>query len=223
MEPEIDLDPDTETRETDPQLVANKFWAQGKVEKGKNLAKEGKIEEAISLFKEAQKLSPEIDLDPDTETRETDLELVANKFWAQGKIEKGKNLAKGGKIEEAINLYNEAQKLDSDVEIDVETWGELCWFGSLNNQAQDVMFACEKAVKLKPNDLQIRWLRGLARALTGNYQGAIEDFQVLVESIEDEENKARVEGWIETLKKGENPFTSEVLKELEYNRDWRSY
>ena len=168
-------------------------------------------------------MEPEIDLDPDTETRETDLKLVANKFWAQGKIEKGKNLAKEGKIEETINLYKEAQKLDSDVEIDVENWGQLCWFGSLNNQTQDVIFACEKAVKLKSNDGRFRRYRGLATALTGNYQGAIEDFQVLVESIKDEENKAKVEGWIETLKKGENPFTSEVLKELEYNIDWMSY
>ena len=82
------------------------------------------------------------------------------------------------------------------------------------------MFACEKAVKLKPNHGIIRGTRGLARALTGNYQGAIEDFQVLVESIKDEENKAKVEGWIETLKKGENPLTSEVLEELKYSRYW---
>ncbi|MCL2923788.1 MAG: hypothetical protein MGF17_03935, partial [Trichodesmium sp. MAG_R04] len=200
-----------------PQLVANKFWAQGKVEKGKNLAEEGKIEEAISLFKEAQKLSPEIDLAPNTETRETDPQLVANKFWAQGKVEKGKNLAEEGKIEQTINLYKEAQKLDSDVEIDVENWGELCWFGSLNNQAQDIMFACEKAVKLKPNNLEFRRYRGLATALTGNYQRAIDDFQILVDTIKNEEEKARFEGWIETLKKGENPFTSEVLEKLKKN------
>jgi regulator of sirC expression with transglutaminase-like and TPR domain len=100
----------------------------------------------------------------------------------------------------------------------VKNWGKLCWFGSLNNQAQDVMFACEKAVKLKPNDGKFRRYRGLARALTGNYQGAIDDFQLLVESIEDEDKKAIVEGWIETLKKGENPFTSEVLEEFKNNR-----
>jgi len=100
----------------------------------------------------------------------------------------------------------------------VENWGELCWFGSLNNQAQDVMFACEKAVKLKPNDGRFRRYRGLATALTGNYQGAIEDFQVLVDTTKDEDEKAKVEGWIETLKKGENPFTSEVLEELKNNR-----
>ncbi|MCL2929233.1 MAG: hypothetical protein MGG37_14995 [Trichodesmium sp. MAG_R01] len=176
------------------------------------------IKQAISIFKKALELEPEIDLDPDTETRETDPQLVANKFIALGKIEKGKQLAEEGKIKEAINLYNETQKLDSDLEIDVENWGELCWFGSLNNQAQDVMFACEKAVQLKPNDGKIRNYRGLARALTGNYQGAVEDFQVLVESIKDEDEKAKLEGWIETLKKGENPFNSEVLEELKNNR-----
>ena len=132
-------------------------------------------------------------------------------LWAK---EEGKKLAKEGKIEQTINLYNQAQKLDSNVKIDGENWEELCLLGSLNNQAQDVMFACEKAVKLKPNDGKIRRSRGLARALTGNYQGAIEDFQLLVESMEDEEKKARVESWIKTLKKGENPFTSEVLEEL---------
>ena len=85
------------------------------------------------------------------------------------------------------------------------------------------MFACEKAVKLKPNNLKFRNSRGLARALTENYQGAIEDFQVLVESLKDEDEKARLEGWIETLKKGKNPFTSEVLEELKYSRYWRYY
>ena len=92
-----------------------------------------------------------------------------------------------------LHLAGQSKIGQRKLEIDVENWGELCWFGSLNNQAQDVMFACEKAVKLTPNYGEIRRYRGLARALTGNYQGAIEDFQVLVYSMEDEEKKARVE------------------------------
>jgi len=97
LEPEIDLNPDTETIEIDPELVANKFFASGEVEKGKKLAKQGNIEGAISIWKRAQELSPEIDLDPDTKAKETDPEVVANKFFASGKtgkIEKGKKLAK---------------------------------------------------------------------------------------------------------------------------------
>jgi tetratricopeptide (TPR) repeat protein len=162
-------------------------------------------------------LEGEIDLDPDTETRETDPQLVANKLAAPAKLIEGQKLAKEGKIKEAINLYKEAQKSYSDVEIDVENWGELCFLGSLNNQAQDVMFACEKAVKLDPNDINTHLVRGFARALTGDYQGAIDDFQVLVDTTKDEETKDTWEGVIEILKKRENPFTNDVLKELKKN------
>ncbi|MGD1805881.1 eIF2A-related protein [Dapis sp. BLCC M126] len=187
------------------------------IAEAKNLAKTGEkenIKTAISIFKHAQKLQPEIDLNPDTETIETEPELVANKFAASGELEKGKKLAKQGNIEGAISLYNRVQKSYSDVEIDSNDWGELCRSGSLNNQAQDVMFACEKAVELSPDNPRIMGIRGLAKALNGDYQGAIDDFQVLLDWIKDEEQKARVKGWIETLKKGENLFTSEVLEEL---------
>ena len=60
----------------------------------KNLAKTGektKIKQAISIFKKALELEPEIDLDPDTETRDTDPKLVANKLAASAKVEEGKN------------------------------------------------------------------------------------------------------------------------------------
>ena len=82
-------------------------------------------------------MEPEIDLYPNTETRETDPQLVANKFAVLGKVEEGIKLAEQGKIEEAINLYNEVQQLDSDVEINPSDWVLLCLFGSLNNQAID--------------------------------------------------------------------------------------
>ena len=139
---------------------------------------------------------------------------MAKKLAAPGKVAEGKNLAREGKINQAISLYDEAQEWDSDVEIAARDWNTLCWFGSLNNQAKDVMFACENAVKLSPNDGGIRDSRGFARALTGDYQGAVEDFQVYVDSMKDEEEKAKYKGWIETLKKGENPITEEVLEEL---------
>ncbi len=187
------------------------------IAEAKKLAKTGEKEDiktAVSILKRAQELEPEIDLYPDTETIEKEPEVVANKFVALGKVEEGKKLAKQGKIEGAISLYDAAQKLDSELEIAANDWGELCLYGSLYNRVKDVMFACEKAVKLSPDDGSIRSSRGVARALTGDYQGAIEDFQVYVDWVGDGEEKAKVEGWIETLKKGENPFTEEVLEEL---------
>ncbi len=52
------------------------------------------------------------------------------------------------------------------------------------------------------------------RALTGNFTGAIEDFQAFMEGTDNEEKKAQRQRWIEALQKGENPFTPEVLEGL---------
>ena len=76
------------------------------------------------------------------------------------------------------------------------------------------MFACENAVKLAPKDEDIINSRGLARALTGDFEGAIKDFEKFVEWTNNEKDKAQRKGWIESLKKGENPFTDEVLEGL---------
>ena len=50
------------------------------LEKGKKLAREGKVEEAIALFKEAQQLDPDIDLDPSTQVKDQDPQAVAEKL-----------------------------------------------------------------------------------------------------------------------------------------------
>jgi hypothetical protein len=96
-----------------------------------------------------------------------------------------------------------------------KSWNNLCRHGSLNGSAQEVMFACKKAVNLAPNNVYIRDSRGIARALTGDEPGAIEDFQAFVNSpgISKKYTEQR-QGWIKELKAGENPFTDEVLQEL---------
>ena len=74
---------------------------------------------------------------------------------------------------------------------------------------------CETAVELAPDVAYIRDSRGLARALTGDLEGAILDFQFQVdhprgfESVVGERKQ-----WIEQLKKGINPITPEVLEAL---------
>jgi len=50
--------------------------------------------------------------------------------------------------------------------------------------------------------------------LIGNTQGAIEDFKFVVENSTNEEYVEQVQGWLDSLQKGENPFTAEVLEEL---------
>ncbi len=50
------------------------------VQKAIELAKQDKIKEAIDLFKKAQRFSPEIDLDPNTEKVDRHPEEVAKKL-----------------------------------------------------------------------------------------------------------------------------------------------
>ena len=128
-------------------------------------------------------------------------------------LNKGDKLVMEGKVREAIASYQKAEKIDP-TQISASYWHKLCWYGSLYQKADGVMFACEKAVALSPKDGEIIESRGLARALTGDIEGAIADFQVFVEWTTNEEEKAQRQEWIKALQAGENPFTDKLLKEL---------
>ncbi|NEQ75679.1 MAG: hypothetical protein F6K23_23115 [Okeania sp. SIO2C9] len=167
---------------------------------GEKLAAEGEINEAISAFQKAVKLDSDFSLNS-----------------AASLLRSGRKLIENQKFDEAISAYNQVKKLDLSLEISASDWDNLCRQGSLNKQAKKVMFACENAVELEPDNEWIRDSRGLARALTGDFQGAIEDFEMFIESIDNksyENAKARRQSWVDTLKKGENPLTTEELEKL---------
>lgn len=100
-------------------------------------------------------------------------------------------------------------------------WNEVCWRGSMTGLATEVMSACERAVALAPEDGRILDSRGLALALTGDIQGAIEDFAFAVQSAEAADLGADfVESrtaWIAMLKDRKNPFDEATLDKLRNN------
>jgi regulator of sirC expression with transglutaminase-like and TPR domain len=79
---------------------------------------------------------------------------------------------------------------------------------------------CNKAVArvemLKLPSWQYRFSRGLALALTGNSDEAIKDFQVYLDHCDDPTRKQQRVEWIDALRKGEKPFTKDVLESLAY-------
>lgn len=80
------------------------------------------------------------------------------------------------------------------------------------------MAACERAVALSPANGDYRDTRGIARALTDDYSGAIEDFQFyLSQANEKLANRvlARRRNWIEVLCNGRNPIDVSTLNALE--------
>jgi len=127
-------------------------------------------------------------------------------------------LSRQGRIEEALVAYAETQTGDSALAVAPSAWMALCWNGSLSGHATEVMPACEKAVeRTAPSDqyyAAVRSARGLARALTGDLEGAAADLEPSVDPDEDEEDAGPVRQWVDALRNGRNPFTPAVLESL---------
>ncbi|MCK5876541.1 MAG: hypothetical protein KAG43_02810 [Candidatus Marithrix sp.] len=56
--------------------------------------------------------------------------------------------------------------------------------------------------------------RALAKALTRNIQGTVEDYKFIIEKADDGKCKLKRQDWLDSLQKGKNPFTEEVLEKL---------
>jgi WD40 repeat protein len=121
-----------------------------------------------------------------------------------------------GRTEEARTIISDGLKWVV-ASPDGDANNAMCWRGSLDGFAAEVLSACERAVSLDPLP-GFRDSRGLARALTGDTKGAIEDFQAFVDWSKqngkyDPDGKQREE-WIASLKQGKNPFDQKTLDSL---------
>ena len=121
LQPNLDLNPDTEDIETDPAVVVNQALALNKRNEGLRFAHDGEREEAISAFQNALELDPNIDLNPDTEAIETNPVVVVNQVLARGKRDEGLRLARQGKLEEAISAFQKALELDPNIDLNPDT------------------------------------------------------------------------------------------------------
>lgn len=126
--------------------------------------------------------------------------------------QKGREFVEKRKFPEAISAYTKAQQLAPKLEIDAESWNTLCRQGSLQKYAKDVMFACEKVVAYNPEYRLYRDSRGIAKALTGNIKGAIDDFQAYIVKTDDKETKSQRQRWIKALRAGNLSFIREEIK-----------
>ncbi|MCT7965783.1 pentapeptide repeat-containing protein [Laspinema sp. D1] len=161
-------------------------------------------ENAIGLH-EAVGVSPELAQQP--------------KFSAAVVLSQGRSWVKEGKVKEAIAAYQNAQQIDPNLQVSVNFWSVLCWYGCLYGNADDVLHAGEKAVSLAPHNIGSYRIRGLAKALTGDIVGALADFQSALDKdyfgFYLYDRKEQLQRWVEALKAGENPFTPEELEALQ--------
>ncbi|BBD63699.1 WD-40 repeat-containing protein [Nostoc commune NIES-4072] len=176
---------------------------------GEKLARNDDINGAIEKFSKAQQWDNKLKFDSQARAKE-----LANQTKVEGLVDEGNSRLEEKKFKEALAAYTKALKLDPKAEIPADSWNTLCWDGSLQKQAADVLPACEKAVTLAPEDSNNRDSRGLARALIGNTQGAIEDFEAYIAQTKDKDSKAQRQRWVKDLRAGKNPFTEAELKKL---------
>ena len=96
----------------------------------------------------------------------------------------------------------------------------LCWFMSLADRASEGLPYCERALSIDPDYYLAYDSRGLAYAMQGDYEKAIEDFNKFLEWLGTQSSHTygrygpRRERWVESLSKGENPFDEAELLAL---------
>jgi tetratricopeptide (TPR) repeat protein len=127
------------------------------------------------------------------------------------------------KFDESIFYFQQAIKIDPSLAI---FHNNLCWIGILTGKkSRDFLSSCDKGVELTSGkeNFDSRYIRGIARAIHGDINRSIEDFQFCLKWLEESDLKdsatARVitEQWIEELRAGKQPseiFTQKVLAQM---------
>jgi serine/threonine protein kinase/tetratricopeptide (TPR) repeat protein len=128
---------------------------------------------------------------------------------------RGVAYAAAGDLEPALKDFEQATLLKPDY---LNAWNNLCWFSSLAGQAAAGLQACERAVELSSGNGNAYDSRGLARALTGDYAGAVEDFRAYLAWAKQNGVAAATlqkrEAWVTQLEAGQNPFDPATLEAL---------
>src|SRR5262245_6714440 len=149
--------------------------------------------------------------------RKTCKHVVAHPTVLTAELERARATARRGDAARSAMLYRRLVR-EAVAGSDAQIANGVCWLGSLDGRASDVLAACERAVTLAPDDGQVRDSRGLARALTGDRSGAIDDFTAFIAWARPDAalaaGAAQREAWVATLRAGGDPFDADALRAL---------
>lgn len=118
------------------------------------------------------------------------------------------------RYEEILELLEGRYPEGDELTFQPSLWNNICWYGALDGYAEQVMPACEAAMRPDARNLGRLDSRALAKALAGDVDGAIDDFQFIVDNVVEGEWKEQRAGWLRALQDGSNPFTEDVLADL---------
>ena len=140
-------------------------------------------------------------------------ELAANLALADATGE-WKRLLEAGDVRAAASAYASFESRFPG-RILAATWNDLCWVGALKGGASVVRAACDSAVKLAPDNAEIRDSRALARALLGDRDGAIADWRIFIAADAPAARRKQRQDWVRRLEAGERfTLTTGLRREL---------
>lgn len=193
----------------DPTSEARRVRSSAILEEARKIARSGELERAIETFNRALEFNPGLRVDPVSEAR---------KLVAEHRVKLGDNLRRRGKFSESIAAYREAVDLNPKVMISPFTMNEICWTGVQKDLVTEVLWFCNEAVVREPDNGGFRDSRGVARALTADIEGAIDDFEAYVvwgqKNARSAETIAMRGRWIAGLRAGHTPSSFAELEAL---------
>ncbi len=123
----------------------------------------------------------------------------------------------GGHDDLSLEDLNRALSIDSEHK---GALNNVCWFMTIGGRAAEGLPYCERALSIDPDYHFVLDSRGLAHAMLGDHEQAIDDFTKFLEWLGTQSSDIydrygpRRERWIESLSKGENPFDEAELLAL---------
>jgi hypothetical protein len=111
----------------------------------------------------------------------------------------------GRDLPASIRRFEQARALDPSIRIESFSANELCWACVQRGYAKQALGVCNAAVASDDKNWMARDSRGVARVLTGDITGAIEDFEFYVKSSDRVDTVKQRERWIALLEGGWRP------------------
>jgi WD40 repeat protein len=167
----------------------------------------GKDREALLLYREIRRLQGALGLDPDRR-----LALWKDRRQVGNNIKPDRE-----RLVMALDAWSRFAGSPGHAGIPPLSFQDtlhLCrWSILLAADAKHALPVCESAVQLLPDMMAID-SRGMARALTGDWKGALSDFGKSADYLSAPSWRKEHAAWIEALQAGRNPITPDVLNRI---------
>ena len=226
----------TATLDFQPQQLAELLAGITLLNLAKHAAFDGDRLESIDMFRLASELLAKVkEIYPNDQQFKFDPKLEVAKYVKQPTASSGYNpveifeanqelvlaraqrLAQVGKIETAMDECKILRTFDPLTVIPPQFWNDICWYGTIEGKAKEVLFAGNIAIAFRPDDGNFHDTRGVALALSGKPNEAIKDFEAYLWWTRLHERREERQQWIRDLKAGKaatDIFTEEVFERL---------